>query len=88
MALALFGASPEELAPPVGIWPDNWPVFEVFIQMGTQWRTGFNGAYGLDYGILPWLFKVNGIQDERRAFQDIRTMEGIALEEIIAQRTA
>lgn len=25
----------------------------LFIAMSTQWRTGFNGATGLDYAVLP-----------------------------------
>lgn len=85
---ALWGASPEDVSPPVAVWPDVWPILTVFTQLDTQWRAGFSGAYGLDYSVLPWLFKMNGITDERRAFADIRTMEQTALAEMAAQREA
>ncbi|MCU6419759.1 DUF1799 domain-containing protein, partial [Enterobacter quasiroggenkampii] len=45
----------------------------------TQWRTGFGGATGLDYNVLPWMMHVHGIVDEATVFDDIRIMERIAL---------
>lgn len=48
--------------------------------MSTQWRTGMNGITGLDYNVLPWLMKLEGIEDEATALNDIRLMERAALE--------
>ena len=86
MASALWGATPYDICPPVAVWPDNWPVLDVFVKCNTQWRTGFNGAYGLDYSVLPWLFEMCEVTDHKRAFRDIRLMEGAALDAMAKQR--
>lgn len=54
--------------------------------MATQWRTGFNGPTGFDYNVMPWLFKLHGIEDEIAALNDIRVMESAALAEIAEGR--
>ncbi|WP_316044847.1 DUF1799 domain-containing protein [Serratia proteamaculans] len=66
-------------ADPVEVFPDVWPVFEVFRAMATQWRTGMGGVTGLDYNCLPWVMKVYGVDDEAAALTDIRMMEAAAL---------
>ncbi len=38
-----------------------------------------NGVSGLDYNCLPWLMKVNGVEDEASALSDLRVMEAAAL---------
>lgn len=58
--------------------------WQVFTSMLTQWRSAGTGAYGLDYNVLPMLFKIYKIDDEELALQDVRTMEAKALE-IMAQ---
>nr|WP_281959181.1 DUF1799 domain-containing protein [Enterobacter mori] len=63
----------------VHVLPDVWPVFCLFQSLSTQWRTGFGGATGLDYNVLPWLMRVHGIEDEATALNDIRIMERTAL---------
>lgn len=35
------------------MWPDNLSAVNCFMAMSTQWRSGFSGAYGLDYNALP-----------------------------------
>lgn len=64
------------------VWPEHWVALELFTQLLTQWRTGFNGATGLDYAVLPVVFDLNGIEkDQQRArFDEIRIMERAALE--------
>lgn len=47
--------------------------------MSTQWRTGMGGITGLDYNVLPWLMKLNGVEDEVTALTDIRVMESVTL---------
>lgn len=43
---------------------------------------------GLDYSILPWMFKLHGIDDEYQGLTDIRDMEDTALTEIAAQNSS
>ena len=66
------------------IWPDNWLPVEVFISMGTQWRTGMAGPTGLDYGVLPDVMPLRGVPKAERAevFDWIRMMEGEALDQM------
>lgn len=82
ITMSLWGATPGEVSPPVKVWPDVWPVLDVFSKCGTQWRTGVNGVFGLDYSVLPWLFEMCDVPNHKRAFKDIQTMERIALEEM------
>ena len=63
----------------VHVLPDVWPAFCLFQSLSTQWRTGFGGATGLDYNVLPWLMRVHGIEDGATALNDIRIMERTAL---------
>lgn len=88
MAQALWGCSAEQVAPPLPILPDVWPSLQIFIDMGTQWRVGINGAIGLDYNVLPMLFDLHEVTNRRRTLGDLRKLEGIALEEIRAQQAA
>lgn len=64
--------------------PENEYPVRVFINMGTQWRTGANGATGLDYSALPFVMRVLKIprQDWEEVFDGIRIMENAALQEI------
>ncbi|AFH20521.1 hypothetical protein HK578_016 [Escherichia phage HK578] len=88
LAASLWGATPEDVCPPVALWPDNAKVVAVFTDCSTQWRTGFGGAYGIDYGVLEWLFKMHGIENAQRAFKDIKLMERVALDEMARQNPA
>lgn len=84
-AAAAWGFTEEDMAaPPVGIWPDNMDAVKVFAAMGTQWRTGMGGATGLDYGVLPSVFRLTAVPraDWPDVFDDLRVMEGAALVEM------
>lgn len=61
------------------VWGENWPAFELFTAMNTQWRVGMSGATGLDYSVLPVLFETLGIKDRAQAFRDMQVMENEAL---------
>jgi hypothetical protein len=65
----------------IEVWPDNVMIVNVFISMSTQWRVGMAGPTGLDYAVLPFVMRANGVPiTERRAvFDGIRTMEDAAL---------
>lgn len=53
----------------------------VFVSMSTQWRTGFSGATGLDYGALPTVLRLQSIPrpDWPDTFDALRVLEGEAL---------
>lgn len=80
---AAIGLTVEEACgPPVEIWPDNLQAVNVFVAMSTQWRIGMNGPTGLDYGVLPeiWRRTKTPPKDRDAVFNDLRTMEDAALE--------
>jgi hypothetical protein len=56
----------------------------VFIAMATQWRAGMSGATGLDYNALPVVMQLMGVprKEQSNVFEDIRTMEDAALDEM------
>lgn len=55
----------------------SWDVFKA---MQTQWRLlPMGGVMGLDYNVLPLLFRVYKIDDEEMAINDIRILEAEAL---------
>lgn len=66
------------------IWPDNWLAVEVFISMGTQWRTGMAGPTGLDYGVLRDVMTLRRVPkaDQPELFDWLRLMEGEALSQM------
>jgi hypothetical protein len=66
------------------IWPDNWLPIEVFISMGTQWRTGMAGPTGLDYGVLRDVMALRRVPeaDQPELFDWLRLMEVEALDEM------
>ena len=78
----------EACGPPVEVWPDNAPAVNLFIAMGTQWRVGMGGATGLDYNSLPGVMRLIGIGpgDRKEAFEDLRVLEGVALELMRAEK--
>jgi len=59
----------------------------VFERLTTQWRVGFAGATGLDYGVLPSVFRLLGMPHEEwsHLFEEIRVMERGALHHMRAQ---
>ncbi len=66
----------------VQVWPEHWAALELFTCLLTQWRSGFNGATGLDYAVLPVVFELQGVEkDQQRArFDELQIMERAALE--------
>lgn len=64
------------------MWAEHWQAVELFQQMSSQWRVGFGGAVGLDYGVL---FKLMDLQDiekprKRELLAQIQVCEAAALE--------
>lgn len=80
-----LGLSPDAFeGPPVLVWPENITVTTVFLAMSTQWRHGFGGPTGLDYGALPEVWRrLKVAPDERDAvFHDLRVIEAAALNQM------
>ncbi|EIA1382401.1 Uncharacterised protein [Enterobacter hormaechei] len=77
--LSAFGLTPEDVEEEVGILPSVWKSFTIFSALATQWRVGGSGATGLDYNVLPWMFKLHGVEDAAACMADLQIMESEAL---------
>ena len=65
-----------------GIYPDNWKVANIFSDMATQWNVGMNGAVGLVYESLNFVFRVRKVEadEEGEIFSLLKIMERAVLE--------
>uniref|UniRef100_UPI003EB71BD2 DUF1799 domain-containing protein n=1 Tax=Alcaligenes xylosoxydans xylosoxydans TaxID=85698 RepID=UPI003EB71BD2 len=65
----------------IDLWPENVLPKDVFEAMGSQWRIGFAGPTGLDYGALAGVMRILRVpeDDEIDVFDAVRVMEGAAL---------
>lgn len=65
----------------IEVWPENWPAWILFCEVGTQWRVGMSGAIGLDYNVLFARMDRHGLShdDWENRFDDIRHLEAAAL---------
>lgn len=83
-ALAAFGLKPIALSATrdIEVWPENWQIMLVFIDMLSQWNVGMNGVIGLRYEAMPMVLQVHGIKPDRDLFDGIRVMERAALHEL------
>lgn len=63
------------------VWPENWPSWQLFVQMSGQWRVGFNGRYALDYTPLFMRMERMRLSDEawEDLFADVRVLEAASL---------
>ena len=86
--LALMGASPEiakamqEISPThdFEVLEENWPVVRLFMQLQTQWVPSMGGMLGLNYQSVDFLFRIEGIENQREMLADLQTMEVAALQ--------
>lgn len=64
------------------LWPDNSRPVSVFLAIRTQWRVGPQGAYGLDYSVMPeiWRRLKVPVAERDTVFAAIQVMESAALE--------
>lgn len=79
----------EEMSgPPFGVFSDNWLAARVFVMLDTQWRVGFGGPTGLDYGALPIVMRQCGVAPAERGevFELVRVMERAALRKMGEKR--
>lgn len=83
--LAALGLKPSDLGSAAfvqDVFPENMLAVEVFQALDTQWRAGFGGVQGLDYGALPAVLRLMGVPrvSWKGLFSDLRAMEGAVLE--------
>jgi Phage related hypothetical protein (DUF1799) len=65
------------------IWEENWPAFEMFLRMQTQWVVaGMGELMGLNYQSAEALFRIYRIKDRASMMDDLRVIERAALEAI------
>lgn len=75
------------------MWPENWPVLVLFLRLGNQWRTGFNGRTGLDMNVaflmLERMQRRGEIDDDEHdcMVDDLLTLESAALAAMHAGKT-
>ena len=71
----------EARGPEIHVWDDNVPAVRAFIAAMTQWRFGPEGPTGIDYSVLPTVFKLSSIprKDWPGLFTDMQVMEAVAL---------
>ena len=87
--LAVIGLTLDDVAEEhVAVWPDNWQTVNIFAAMQTQWRWSDNRRVGLDYNVLPEIWKRTGTRkkDRNDIFRGLRIMEHAAMEELNRQR--
>lgn len=63
------------------VWPENWPTWQLFMRVGTQWAVGMGGPTGLRYEALyPLLDRAATDAAEWSALlDDVQAMEHAAL---------
>lgn len=63
------------------VWPENWPAFDLFARVSTQWRVGMNGPSGLSYeAVYPLIDRMNLTPEGwDRMLEDVGVMERQAL---------
>jgi hypothetical protein len=84
--LKSFGADAAQIEKALGpkeehfeIWPDNWPAWQAFVSVQTQWSTGFGGPTGLDYSRVKAGLEMAGIEMTKEMFAHLRIIEAAAL---------
>lgn len=67
----------EEKPSTFGLLPSNVEAVNWFMKMQTQWRTGFNGIVGLDYGVFLSWARDEGVKRKDRVWllEDLRLLE-------------
>ncbi len=75
---AVLESSP---TPDFEVLEENWPAVSMFMRLQTQWIVGGMGAFiGLNYQSVEFLFRIEGIEDQRELLADLQIMELAALQ--------
>lgn len=75
------GLLPADYVETIEVWPENWPLVELFDLLDTQWHHGMNGPTGLRYDVVTEMLDRKGYTGDAwwAALNDIRAMERAAL---------
>jgi hypothetical protein len=66
---------------PLAVWPENWPVLQLFLALQTQWRfTPMGALQGLRYDAAEQVMRLRKVRKPRRLFGQLQEMEQAALE--------
>ncbi|QZA80863.1 DUF1799 domain-containing protein [Deefgea piscis] len=82
---AFGGQMPESLCDQFVLWPEHYPVVQLFLSCQTQWRSVASSAafvrLGLDYTAVESALRMSGIARRQwpKLFKDLRVMEYEAL---------
>lgn len=63
------------------VWPENWPSWEMWCELGGQWRTSAAGISSLDYSVFFGWAQMHQIPRLKKIemFADLRCMEAATL---------
>lgn len=64
------------------VWPENWPAFELFTRITTQWNVGMGGLVGLRYEALYPLLDRADPGEWDNLFEAVRAIERGALDQV------
>jgi hypothetical protein len=82
----MFGLTEDDYADEsvVEVWPDNWDAVLLFHRLGSQWRVGPGGIFGLDYNVLYRMMDRMSLTPERydELEEEIQVLEAAAVEEM------
>jgi hypothetical protein len=86
--LAVMGAAPEiaqamqETSPThdFEVLEENWQAVSMFMRLQTQWVPMMGGVAGLNYQSVEFLFRIEGIENQREMLADLQAMEIAALQ--------
>lgn len=80
--LQAFGFDPKSYQVTVVAWVDTLPAWNLWAQVGNQWRMGMGGAFALDYNVLFSCMERLCLaqEDYDDLFEDIRIIESEVLE--------
>lgn len=80
--LEAWGLSPSDIAA-VEVFEENYPVYDLFCYMGTQWNMGNAGVYGMKYEVahhkLDRAWPALEPEEYENRMEDLRVMEFAAL---------
>ena len=64
------------------VWPENWPVLDLFLRLQTQWRTApqTGRLQGLRYEAAERVMRLLRLRKKRRLFTHLQEMEHAVLE--------
>ena len=80
--LSAFGLTDDDYDDSFEVWPENWPSWQLFVEMSGQWRRDWERIRALDY--TPLFMRMERLRlpdaEWESMFADIRLIERTVLE--------